>query len=356
VSYRWFDDILRQQSSRWLVTGAAGFIGSHLVESLLAAGQEVVGLDNFASGKKENLLAVEQKLGPQVWQRFQLIEGDVRSQACCVMAAEGCQFILHQAALASVPLSLAQPDLTHDVNVKGFLNVLDAAVRHAIRRVVYASSCSVYGDQQGTPLSEACRLKPLSPYAASKACDEQYARAFFESYGLSAIGLRYFNVYGERQDPQGAYAAVIPRWVEQLRGGEALRVYGDGENTRDFVHISTVVAANISAALLGDVEECGVFNVASGRSYSLNQVLQLLDHLLGPQPIRSLQIQYEAPRKGDIRYSVADTASFDRVFRLAKCSLPDGLLQLWQSFHTGSEGSPKGDDLSRPNAAVHRTV
>ncbi len=346
MANQWFDVLLRQKSYRWLVTGAAGFIGSHLIEFLLASGQEVVGLDDFSTGKHEHLATVEASLGPRLWRRFRLIEGDIRNAETCLKAAESCDFILHQAALGSVPLSVSHPELTHDVNVQGFLNILQAAVKASVSRVVYASSCAVYGDQAVPALSESCLLKPLSPYAASKATNEHFARAFFESYGLSVVGLRYFNVYGQRQDPQGAYAAVIPRWMQQLQQGQELLVHGDGENTRDFVHVSTVVAANVAAALYPEQEFCEVFNVASGRSYSLNELLGLLSSLLNGK--HSLTARRGPSRKGDIRHSAADTAFFDKKLKIQKLDFAEGLRDLWIS-----SSHEAGVSLSKPSDEGH---
>ena len=240
---------LTEHERTWCVTGAAGFIGSHLVESLLASGQRVVGLDNFATGHRANLDDVRSRVGEEAWRRFRLIEGDIRDLATCREAASGADLVLHQAALGSVPRSIADPLSTHAVNVDGFVNMLVAARDAEVGRFVYASSSSVYGDHPGLPKVEDEIGTPLSPYAVSKRVDELYARTFEDHYGLQTVGLRYFNVFGPRQDPAGAYAAVIPRWMGQLLGGETPTIHGDGETSRDFCYVANVVQANLRAAL-----------------------------------------------------------------------------------------------------------
>ncbi|NND67340.1 MAG: NAD-dependent epimerase/dehydratase family protein, partial [Halioglobus sp.] len=236
---------LARRSDCWLVTGAAGFIGSHLVERLLRLGQSVVGLDNFATGRRENLDDVQACVNPADWQRFTFLEADICDPAACQQATAGVDYVLHQAALGSVPRSLEDPVGSNRANVDGFLNMLVAARDANVKRFVYAASSSTYGDHPGLPKVEDQIGRPLSPYAVTKYVNELYADVFARSYGLECVGLRYFNVFGPRQDPHGAYAAVIPRWIEALGAGVAPRINGDGETSRDFCYIDNTVQANL---------------------------------------------------------------------------------------------------------------
>ena len=283
---------LREGPRRWLVTGAAGFIGSHLVEELLGLGQEVRGLDDFSTGTRANLADVERRVGADRWGRFRLLECDVRDPEACARACDDIQLVLHQAALGSVPRSIAEPILSHAVNVSGFLNVLDAAREAGCERFVYASSSSVYGDEPTLPKHEEAIGEPLSPYAATKRIDEIYARTYATVYEQSVVGLRYFNVFGPRQDPDGPYAAVIPKWIEVFLRGETPRIYGDGETSRDFCPVKNAVQANVLAALAPPDARGRVFNVALGKRTSLNELfLHIRDGL--------------AARAGDVRHSLA---------------------------------------------------
>ncbi|TAH37293.1 MAG: SDR family oxidoreductase [Planctomycetota bacterium] len=299
---------LAARPRRWLVTGAAGFIGSHLAEELLALGQEVRGLDNFATGHTANLDDVRERAGAAAWRRFELIRGDVIHAGACVEACRGADFVLHQAALGSVPKSIDLPLDTHASNVTGTLNMLLAARDAQVRRFVYASSSAVYGEDPELPKREARLGAPLSPYAASKRISEIYAEAFRNAYGTPAVGLRYFNVYGPRQDPAGAYAAVIPRWVDALLRGEQPILYGDGATTRDFCHVANVVQANLLAAFAPESALGRVFNVALGQRTSLLQLYRALRDGLarlgvpcaGVDPLRL------PARSGDVQHSVAD--------------------------------------------------
>jgi UDP-N-acetylglucosamine 4-epimerase len=232
----------------WLVTGAAGFIGSHLVEALLKLDQIVVGLDNFSTGKRENLREIETVVSGAQWQRFRFIEGDTRSLETCREACQSVDYVLHQAALGSVPRSIADPIRSHDSNVNGFLNMLVAARDAGVRRFVHASSSSVYGDYPDLPKQEDRIGRPLSPYAATKQANELYAGVFARCYGLELVGLRYFNVFGPRQDPDGPYAAVVPKWIAAMIHGEPVQINGDGETSRDFCYVANVVQANLLAA------------------------------------------------------------------------------------------------------------
>ncbi|WP_310467270.1 SDR family oxidoreductase [Sphingomonas sp.] len=290
----------------WLVTGAAGFIGSNLVEALLAAGQSVVGLDNFATGYQHNLDEVERLL-PADAGAFRLITGDIRERAACDAAVAGVDYILHQAALGSVPRSIDEPLISHDVNVTGFVNMLDAARRAGVKRFVYAASSSTYGDEPSLPKREELIGNPLSPYAATKLANEIYAAVYAITYGFRATGLRYFNVFGPRQDPDGAYAAVIPKWTAAMIAGDDVVINGDGDTSRDFCFVANAVQANLRAALAPDNVQGEVFNVAVGQRTSLTQLFAALRGELGRH-----QIHYDrAPvmaefRPGDVRHSLAD--------------------------------------------------
>jgi len=291
----------------WAVTGVAGFIGSNILQELLALGQTVVGLDNFSTGHRSNIddaLAGQ----PEAAVRFRMVEGDIRDLETCRIACEGVDYVIHQAALGSVPWSMDDPLRTNSVNVDGFVNMLVAAKDAAVRRFVYASSSAVYGDTTEYPQIETAIGRPLSPYAASKSTNETYALAFQTSYGLQSVGLRYCNVFGRRQDPAGAYAAVIPRWIAALLRGDRCRIFGDGETTRDFCYIANVVQANLLAAKTANASATGhAYNVACASSVSLNQLFGMLrDGLAGfDARFASVTPQYDPFRAGDIRYSGA---------------------------------------------------
>jgi UDP-N-acetylglucosamine 4-epimerase len=312
----------------WLVTGVAGFIGSNLLGELLALGQNVVGLDNFSTGHRANLddaLAAPFSRSPQL----RMIEGDIRDLDTCRMACEGVDYVLHHAALGSVPWSMDDPLRTNAVNVDGFVNMLVAAKDAGVKRVVYASSSAVYGDTPDHPQLEDRLGRPLSPYAASKATNETYALAFQMSYGLQSIGLRYFNVFGRRQDPAGAYAAVIPRWIASLLRGERCRIFGDGETTRDFCYIANVVQANLLAATVADANATGqAYNVACAASVTLNQLFGMMrDRLaLVDQRFAAAAPQYDPFRPGDIRFSGASIEKAQRMLSYAPThDVADGL-------------------------------
>ena len=236
------DDVAKELSQvrgRWLVTGAAGFIGSNLVEALLGAGQQVIGFDNFATGHRSNLEEVRATVGDEHWSRFELIEADIRDRDACGRAVDGVEIVLHQAALGSVPRSLADPLTSHDVNVTGFVNMLDAARLAGVRRFVYAASSSTYGDEPNLPKREERIGNPLSPYAATKLANEIYAAVYARSYDFPSIGLRYFNVFGPKQDPEGPYAAVIPKWIATMVAGGDVEIFGDGSTSRDFCYVAS---------------------------------------------------------------------------------------------------------------------
>lgn len=305
---------LGAERKRWLVTGAAGFIGSNLVEALLACGQDVVGLDNYSTGHKRNVEAAAGGVG----HGFRMIEGDIRDRSACAEAVAGCDVVLHQAALGSVPRSLAEPLATHDSNVTGFANMLDAARLAGVGRFVYAASSSTYGDLEELPKVEDRIGRPLSPYAATKLVNEIYAAVYALSYGFKATGLRYFNVFGPRQDPEGAYAAVIPKWVAAMIRDEPVTINGDGETSRDFCFVANAVQANVLAALAGDDKQGEVFNVAFGGRTSLNQLFALIRDGLGHHQVHYDREPVRADfRPGDVRHSQADVAKARRMLGYA---------------------------------------
>jgi UDP-N-acetylglucosamine 4-epimerase len=311
-----FEELRERLSARprhFLVTGAAGFIGSHLTEKLLRWGQHVVALDNFATGTRDNLAEALKTLSPAARARFRFIEGDIRSFDTCADAVKGAEIVLHQAALASVPRSMADPLSTHSANVDGFVNVVLAAHGAGVERLVYASSSSVYGDEAAQPKTEGRIGRPLSPYAASKFINEVYAATFQRTHGIRSVGLRYFNVFGPRQNPDGPYAAVIPRWVENLLKGEPCVVFGDGSSSRDFCFIDNVVQANVLAACSPEEKtELGVFNVACGARMTLLELFAAIRAGVAVhQPNASgAALQFAPPRAGDIPHSFA---SIDRA-------------------------------------------
>jgi UDP-N-acetylglucosamine 4-epimerase len=307
---------VRGKCRRWLVTGSAGFIGSHLLEALLRLDQDVVSVDNFETGHSRNLDEVRRSVGEEAWKRHVFIEGDIVDFDTCRRVCDSVDIVLHQAALGSVPRSLADPLRTHAANATGFLNMLVAARDAGVLRFVYAASSSTYGDHPDLPKVEDRIGNPLSPYAVSKYLDELYAQVFYRCYGLASIGLRYFNVFGSRQDPEGAYAAVIPRWVDAMLGGTPITIYGDGETTRDFCHIGNVVEANLLAATVVDPAAIGqVYNVAAGGRMSLNDLYSTLRELVVERHpgLRISPPQHEDFRPGDVRHSQADVSKARRL-------------------------------------------
>jgi UDP-N-acetylglucosamine 4-epimerase len=317
---------LRQAPETWLVTGVAGFIGSHLLETLLKLNQRVVGLDNFATGHQRNLDEVQTLVTPVQWANFHLIQGDIRQLVDCQRAmtwhspaeahpreqfpeSDGIPVghVLHQAALGSVPRSLADPIATNETNITGFLNMMVAARDAQVKSFTYAASSSTYGDHPALPKVEENIGNPLSPYAVTKYVNELYARVFARSYGFKTIGLRYFNVFGPRQDPNGAYAAVIPKWTASLLHGEPVYMNGDGETSRDFCYVANAVQANILAACSADKAKDQVYNVAVGDRTTLNDLFSALRQALqsyGVDP--ATQPLYRDFRAGDVRHSQAD--------------------------------------------------
>ena len=311
---------LRARPRKWLVTGSAGVIGSHLVEALLKLDQHVVGLDNFATGHRANLSEVEAAVGAAAWRRYRFVEADIIDAKACRDACEGVDIVLHEAALGSVPRSIENPLATHAANATGFVNLLAAACDAGVARVVYAASSSTYGDHPGLPKVEDRIGRPLSPYAVTKYLNELYAEVFDRCYGTSTIGLRYFNVFGPRQDPQGAYAAVIPRWAAAMLHGEPITIFGDGETTRDFCYVANVVQANLLAATTTDAAaDHQVYNVAVGGRMSLNELYATLrDLTIDRHP--NLDVAppiHKDFRPGDVRHSQADIGKARRLLGYA---------------------------------------
>jgi UDP-N-acetylglucosamine/UDP-N-acetylgalactosamine 4-epimerase len=296
---------------RWLITGVAGFIGSALLERLLDLGQVVVGVDNFLTGHRKNLDDVL-AINPDQKLQFQLIEGDLRDPEVAHRACVDVDVILHQAALGSVPRSMKDPISSHQHNVNGFLNVLEAARTSGVKRLVYASSSSVYGDHAALPKVEERIGKPLSPYAATKRANELYAQVFQDCYQMECVGLRYFNVFGRRQDPQGQYAAVIPRWIAALLDSKPCVIFGDGSSSRDFCYVDNIVQANLLAATGPSEAAHGVYNVGCNGRTDLRELFALIrdnlakkfPHVAGAEPV------FESPRPGDIPHS---QASIDKI-------------------------------------------
>jgi UDP-N-acetylglucosamine 4-epimerase len=318
--YEQAQERLRRQPRRWLVTGVAGFIGSHLLETLLRLNQSVVGLDNFATGYARNLDEVRRTVGEATWRNFTFIEGDIREPADCRRACAEMDYVLHQAALGSVPRSIEDPLATHAANLTGFVNMLLAARDAGTARFVYAASSSTYGDHPGLPKVEDSIGRPLSPYAVTKYANELYADVFGRCYGLKCIGLRYFNVFGPRQDPGGAYAAVIPRWIAQFIGGDPVQINGDGETSRDFCYVDNAVQANLLAATAEDPHALNqVYNVAVAERTTLNELFELQRALLLPRfpHVRDCRPQYREFRAGDVRHSQADISKAARLLGYA---------------------------------------
>jgi len=307
---------LQKSPKTWLVTGCAGFIGSNLLERLLRLGQNVVGLDNFSTGFRHNLEQVEDAVGPEAWSSFRFIEGDIRDPATCREACTGVDIVLHQAALGSVPRSIDDPLTSHASNVTGFLNMLVAARDASVGRFVYAASSAAYGDSPALPKVEDVIGNPLSPYAAGKYMNELYAGVFARCYGMQTVGLRYFNVFGPRQDPDGAYAAVIPKWIAAMLRQEPVYINGDGETARDFCYIDNVVQVNLLAGLARNPAALNqVYNVAVGEQTSLNQLFRLLREFLSledPEFICGEPV-YRDFRAGDVRFSLADIAKAKKL-------------------------------------------
>lgn len=310
---------LKKNCRTWLITGVAGFIGSNLLETLLKLDQRVVGLDNFATGHRRNLYEVKALVRQEQWANFRFFEGDIQDLDDCREVCEGVDYVLHQAALGSVPRSLGDPITTNRVNISGFLNMLVASRDAKVERFVYAASSSTYGDHPGLPKVEDKIGKPLSPYAVTKYVNELYAEVFAKTYKLESIGLRYFNVFGPRQDPNGPYAAVIPKWTSAMIEGETIFINGDGETSRDFCFVLNAIQANLLAAACQDPEAVNqVYNVALGDRITLNQLFAALKQVLEANGIcYSREPVYRDFREGDVRHSQADISKIEHRLRYA---------------------------------------
>jgi len=306
---------LTQHPKTWLITGVAGFIGSNLLETLLKLNQTVVGLDNFATGYQKNLDEVKSLVTNEQWQRFSFIEGDIRNFSDCRKACTDVHYVLHQAALGSVPRSLVDPITSNEVNISGFLNMLTAARDAEVKSFTYAASSSTYGDHPGLPKVEERIGKPLSPYAVTKYVNELYADVFACSYGFKSVGLRYFNVFGRRQDPDGAYAAVIPKWTAAMIKGDTVFINGDGETSRDFCYIENTVQANILAATTKNEDATNqVYNVAVGDRTTLNELFNAIKSALADNGVTyEQQPTYRDFRPGDVRHSQADVSKAESL-------------------------------------------
>lgn len=345
-AYRRLLDHLVLAPKKWVITGVAGFIGSHLLEALLSLGQSVVGVDDYSTGRRSNLDEVLNRPFESP-ARFRMLEGDIRDLATCRKVCEGADYVLHHAALGSVPWSMDDPLRTHAVNVDGFVNMLVAARDAGVRRFVFASSSAVYGDTPVYPQLETTTGRPLSPYAASKCANESYALAFHKSYGLEAVGLRYFNVFGSRQDPAGAYAAVIPKWIDSFLRGERCRIFGDGETSRDFCYVANVVQANLLAATCEPSATAQAYNVAYGESVTLRELFVLLRQALYLHDRRLAETDpaYEPARPGDVRFSCASIEKAQRHLGYAPShAVVDGLSESlsWYFDRTRNDSKPAG--------------
>jgi len=336
-------NILDGEKRNWLVTGAAGFIGSHLIQTLLENDQQVVGLDNLSTGHAHNIESVKTHLGATAFKNFRLIEGDIRDNTACARACEGIDVILHQAALGSVPRSIKDPVTCHEANINGTMNMLNSARMAGTSRFVFASSSSVYGDSPQLPKIEDVIGNPLSPYAASKRYNEINASVFHQCFGMETIGLRYFNVFGPRQDPVGPYAAVIPKWLERLFSGQQCEIYGDGTTSRDFCYVNNVVLANILAATTENANAFGtVFNVANGDQTSLLKLHELLRfeaNKYSPMSAQTSEPGFKDFRPGDVRHSRADISKASSLLEfIPTATMEEGLAET-VAFFAETRGS-----------------
>jgi UDP-N-acetylglucosamine/UDP-N-acetylgalactosamine 4-epimerase len=344
IRYEQLRSQLAKAPRKWLITGAAGFIGSNLLQTLLELDQHVVGFDNFATGHRRNLQEVDSSVTPAQWRRFHFVEGDIRDPDACRQACEGVDFVLHQAALGSVPRSIEDPITTNSVNISGFLEMLVAARSAGVKRFVYAASSSTYGDHPGLPKVESVIGRPLSPYAITKYANELYADVFARTYGFPSIGLRYFNIFGARQDPDGPYAAVIPKWIAAMLHNEPIHINGDGETSRDFCYVGNAVQANLLAAVADDPAAVNqVYNVAVGQRTSLNELFEHLRAMLAPRfaYLAAAKPIYREFRSGDVRHSLADISKAQRLLGYAPTHVVgDGLAQAMQWYVAHLTGKP----------------
>jgi UDP-N-acetylglucosamine/UDP-N-acetylgalactosamine 4-epimerase len=329
TKYQELQDSLKEKPAKWLVTGVAGFIGSNLLEELLLLDQTVVGLDNFATGHKKNLNEVELLVSSEQWSRFQFIEGDITDIKTCRMACGNVNHVLHQAALGSVPRSLKDPISTNNINISGFLNILLAAKEANVDSFTYAASSSTYGDHPALPKVEQNIGNPLSPYAVTKYVNELYAHVFYLNYSFNSIGLRYFNVFGKRQDPEGAYAAVIPKWVAAMIRNQDVLVNGDGSTTRDFCYIKNVVQANLLSALASAEAKNNIYNIAVGDRTTLNDLFISIQGALKDSNVLHNKIpKYQDFRAGDVLHSQADITKAKKLLQFKPThNLAEGIIE-----------------------------
>ena len=334
TKYEQIQQELLESPKTWLVTGVAGFIGSNLLEKLLKLNQTVVGLDNFATGHQHNLDEVKGLVSEAQWDRFTFIEGDIRDPKACQQAVQGVDYVLHQAALGSVPRSIADPLTTNAANITGFLNMLDAARQEEVKSFTYAASSSTYGDHPALPKVEENIGNPLSPYAVTKYVNELYAGVYARTYGFKTIGLRYFNVFGRRQDPNGAYAAVIPKWTAAMINGEDVFINGDGETSRDFCYIDNVVQMNILAATAQDEAKDEVYNVAVGDRTTLNDLFYAIKNALNENGVEvNAEPIYREFRAGDVRHSQAEVTKAKDILGYSNpISITTGLSRCMESY------------------------
>jgi UDP-N-acetylglucosamine 4-epimerase len=327
-------------TARWVLTGCAGFIGSHLLEQVLLSGRDVVGIDDLSHGSTANLDAVKDRVGKDAWSRFEFRKQDIRDPSVALDATRGAAVVLHNAALGSVPRSIGEPALFHSVNVGGTFNFLEAARKHQVRRFVFASSSSVYGSNPRLPKVETEIGDPLSPYAATKRTNEIDGAIFARCFGMEAIGLRYFNVFGARQNPNGAYAAVIPRWIAALRDGKDIEIYGDGTNSRDFCYVDNVVAGNLAAATTTDPRAFGkVFNIACGARTDLLELAgTMMNEIRARGLAKTSSIVHRPNREGDIPHSHADISFAREVLKYEPMiQVPEGLSRTVRDYLEGSK-------------------
>ena len=358
---------LRADSRRWLVTGAAGFIGSNLVESLLRLDQPVTALDNFSTGHRHNLEQVRAAVSDSQWRRFEFIEGDIRDLDTCRWACRGARYVLHQAALGSVVRSIEDPLSSHQSNVTGFVNMLIAARDAGVARFVYAGSSATYGDHPALPKIEPQIGRPLSPYGLTKYVNELYADIFERCYGMGSIGLRYFNVFGPRQDPDNAYAAVIPAWIAAMIRNAPVYVNGDGTTTRDFCYVANVVQANLLAATVDNPDAVNqVYNIAANEQTSLNDLFQMLRALLARRfpHVESIQPEYRDFRQGDVKFSRADIGKARRLLGFRAAVRVQQGMERTVDWYAGrltqaaeaEEVSPKMIPAAQPATPTHHTA
>jgi len=335
---------LQQQPKTWLITGVAGFIGSNLLEKLLLLGQRVVGLDNFSTGFQHNLDEVQATVSAEQWQNFKFIQGDICNLEDCQAACAGVDYVLHQAALGSVPRSIENPIATNASNISGFVNMLVAAKEAQVKNFVYAASSSTYGDHPALPKQEDIIGNPLSPYAVTKYVNELYASVFQRCYGFNSIGLRYFNIFGKRQTPDGAYAAVIPKWTAAMIQGDTVYINGDGSTSRDFNYIANAVQANLLAATTENTAALNqIYNVAVGGRTDLNQLFNMLTETLAKNAVNYTQAAvYRDFRAGDVRHSQADISKIQTLLGYQpQFNIAQGIEQAMPWYVQHLQGSAK---------------